>query len=225
MKKISLPLVFVAFVAFAACSGDSDFHRSQILWPQGNPYWADQPGDTLHYVTTENHTLQIVGDWLTIPETFRRHSDLKANSEYYLWAPVSFTPNTSHHTRYAQVTVSTVDASYATATNFVQLAILEVTRPSTFVTAYESYIRYRLVMPSASVRDSIAFSVNGDWTLRPLQGTWLHPEQLEGKAGARTVYLNTEQNITGTERFDTLLLTSCGVEDTIFVSQVAPVVK
>lgn len=219
MRRFYLQIACLATLALAACTSDPDFHRSQILWPQGNPYWADQPGDTLRYVTTENHSLAIVGDWLTVPDAFRKHTDLKANSEYYLWAPVAFTPNTTHRTRYAQITVATEDASYATSTNIVQLGILNVMRPATFVMAYESYVRYRLVLQDENVRDSVAFHVHGDWTLRPLQGTWLHTEQSEGKAGAQVVYMNADRNLTNVERADTLLLTSSGIEDTIFVSQ------
>lgn len=220
MKHAFSPIVTTVVVLLAACTTNEGYHRSYILSPQAyTTYWADQPSDTLWYVTTENHVLRSSAEWLTIPSAFQRHDDFQANSEYSLWAPVFFAPNTTGRARQAFVYLKTDDPDYDVTAMFIQVAGLAVSRPSTYLGTDYSIGRPALQLQPDGGRDSISFAVYGDWTLTALGGTWLTPEQLSGQAGSHVVPLTVSKNESSLSRIDTLVLTSCGVRDSIYLTQ------
>ncbi|MBQ7495012.1 MAG: hypothetical protein IJT75_04510 [Bacteroidaceae bacterium] len=214
MKKILFPIMATALL-MVSCLEDKGNHMTMLIRPTGMAcIYADQPSDTLWYQTTEKHRLIASASWLHPLDDVISEVNFKEDVLYDFVIPMNFDPNTTGKVRSGAVTISA--GEYSAGAYFAQLPTLNVIRPMRLLDTYAmEVIPIGPLADSASVTvDSISFTTFGKWTLST--GRWATPEQTSGEPGKYTVRLNLQPYYgTDSDRRDTLLLTSCGVTDSI----------
>lgn len=227
MKKFLLPCLALAAFILASCDKESYRHEIDVMYPEPLTVavvMADQPTDSLIFVTSDNFRITSQASWITVPDTIREG---KINYNYfYAWivpAIMSFEPNTTGEIRTGMVSVNSYgdDGWNQTATaTYTQLAWLDITQPQPNYAYNEGIITkaaFELSDSATQVADTLKFRVYGDWTLT--EGTFVHPAATAGVIGAHTVVLAIDPNTTTGERCDTIKLVSRGVTTPIAVKQ------
>lgn len=219
-----------------SCVNDPGMHYSQFVYPnsQSNPYYygympvyADQPTDSIAFATTENWTLRTdyYGSgkgWLVIPAELQSSNfKIEPYTVYYMGGAVNFSPNTTGNKRRVLITLDAGD--YDCNSGFIQLPYLNITRPYRYVITTETLTPlesrdslatlYALAKTEQGEpwRDSICFTVHGDWKLTPKYGQWITLERTAGSPGKHAVKFTLEPNTSTSSRTDTLYLSTHGV--------------
>jgi hypothetical protein len=224
MKKLFF-LLTVAATMIISC-GKNESHYTEVYYPTNRSLlvMADQTADSLIFASTDSWTLTSNADWCTFDSEYKSYTNKYENTWVQFSVPLTFTPNRTGKVRDAVVLI---DGGQSTnAAYYVQVPYLGISRPMRFV-SNETLMPTEILtlnLTASSVADSVAFVVYGDWTLQALQGQWLTPSATSGRKGTCKVFLDIDSNTTEAERRDTLLLTSNGVMDSIFVVQQAKVV-
>lgn len=220
MKK-SLLILACGMIAplFLACSLDSEQHATTVYYPYSGRamVYADQPRDSLWFVTTESWTVKSDASWCTIQESITDVKNPYANTLVEVCGSVFFQPNLTGKWRSAIVTLGGGD--YIAQVAYFQAPHLHLIRPgrSFDENGFPTKL-YTLTDSATWTADSITFETFDKWTLQA-QGTLLNPVVTAGEAGRHTVRFEMNENTTANQRTDTLLLTSRGVTDKIPVVQ------
>lgn len=209
MKKTVFGFALLAAVlTVASCSKKSEYHMTDVPYPYHLIY-ADHTIDSLLYITTEVHTVTSDAGWCTVD-----NSDINSINEfirthegvYNLSALLSLQPNTTGATRDAYIRINA--GEYSSVGVFRQMPSLNVTRPMRF---YDESLRrdslMALKVSDRSLRDSVAFTVEGAWELSAPEGSFVTLDKTAGSAGSHVVYFTVPAN-TGDERSTVLELTS-----------------
>ena len=230
MKNTRLLLLACSMLTlFYSCVSDPERHQ---LSPVEKSFilYADQTMDSLLFYTFDSWTAtrQPNCDWMTFETDSFANVKYDYSKRYFCRVIVSFKPNTTGKTRYSSVLVESYDYSYASP--FVQLGLLNVSRPAYTVDSWldeQSRIpevaHYTLTDSANWPTDSICFTVENSWRLLPVGETlpdWLTLDKNRDSRGKHTVHLALAEN-TDTEngREATLRLISGEVTNLITVHQ------
>ena len=215
---------------FFSCANDPERHE---LTPIASSFihYADETTDSLRFYTFDSWTATSQNEWITIESD--SHIDIKYDftRRYFCRVFVSFTPNTTGKTRVGTVLVKSYD--YPSAFPFVQLGLLNVTRPALTNKTVDSWLdeqagipevaHYELIDSANWTSDSICFTVQNSWDLKFVGETtpdWLTLDKTTDLKGKNKVYLTlTENTDTENGREATLRLTSGKVSNDIIVRQ------
>ncbi|MCR5851381.1 MAG: hypothetical protein K6G92_11860 [Bacteroidaceae bacterium] len=228
MEKTRLLLLTCSLLTLLySCNNDPERHQLSPI-EKGFILYADQTADSLLFYTFDSWKVESQADWITIESD--SHMDIKYdfNKRYLCKVFVSFTPNTTGKTRYSSVLVESYDYSYASP--FVQLGLLNVSRP--YFTA-DSWLdeqsgipdvaHYELIDSANWTSDSICFTVENNWMLVPDSEPgpdWLSLDKTSASKGKNTVHLTlTENTDTENAREAKLRLLSGTVSNLITVRQ------
>ena len=218
MKKLFFVLT-AAVITCIACNKDIENHETTLYRPSSGTSimaHADQKWDSITFITTESYTLASDVAWCQIPEEFRSLNNPYVNTLVLCTAPFYLVTNTSGKARIAIITIQA--GEYSVTASIYQYPFLYVQTPT------RNYLNGQLNELEVEAKETsseIAFTVYDDWTLTPQEGLWMHvnTEQQTGHEGSNNVALTFDENSTGADRRDTLLLKSRGVTDKIPVVQ------
>lgn len=228
MKKTKILLIACSLLPLlSSCVKDPERHQ---LIPIESPFilYADQTIDSLRFYTFDSWSVTPQDDWITIESDSHAKINYDYNKRYLCKVVVSFKPNTTGRTRYSSVLVQSYDYSYSAP--FVQLGLLDVSRPAYTVDSWvneQSKIpevaHYALTDSAHWTSDSICFTVRNRWYLDfagENEPDWLSLEKTTDLPGNHKVKLTLSEN-TDTEngREATLRLTSGAVSNFITVRQ------
>lgn len=228
MRNLKILLIACGLLSFlSSCVKDPERHQ---LIPIESPFilYADQTSDSLRFYTFDSWSVTPEADWITIEGDSHAKINYDYNKRYLCNVLVSFKPNTTGRTRYSSVLVESYDYSYSAP--FVQLGMLDVTRPvytaDTWVDEPSKIpdVAYFILTDSANwTSDSICFNVRNKWRLEFADGNepdWLSLEKTADLPGKHNVKLTLSEN-TDTEngREAKLRLTSGAVSNIITVRQ------
>ena len=179
--------------------------------------YADQPSDSLWFITTESWTVKSDASWCTIQESITDVENPYSNTFVEVIGSVYFQPNQTGKWRSAIISMGSGD--YIAQVAYFQAPHLHLIRPgrSYDENGFPTKL-YTLTDSATWTTDSITFETFDNWTLQA-QGDLLQPVVTSGKAGKHTVRFVMSENTTANQRRDTLLLTSNGITDRIPVVQ------
>lgn len=220
MRKSHIILLF-SVLLLGSCGKGNESHYTTILYPSTHYriVMADQTSDSLVVSSTDTWNLSnSAPDWCHYPSEYSRFVNKYSNTWIEVSIPLTFDVNTTGKVRSVLLSLDADESS--NAAYYAQVPFLGISRPMRVVSndLTEQKI-YPLELIASSTLDSVSFSVYADWTLVPLNGNWLTPAATQGKAGENLVNLTVTPNTSVSDRSDTLLLRSNGVQDTIFVIQ------
>ena len=220
MKKNLLILSCVVIASLSiACNEESEYHSTSIYYPHSGRamVYADQPYDSLWFVTTESWTVTSNVPWCTIQESIADVNNPYSNTLIEVCGAVFFEPNQTGDWRSAIITVGGGD--YVAQVAYFQAPHLHLIRPSRSYdeNGFPTNV-YTLTDSATWTVDSVTFETFDNWKLQS-KGTMLQPMETTGKAGTHTVKFQMSKNLTSEKRTDTLLLTSRGITDKIPVVQ------
>ena len=181
--------------------------------------YADQPSDSLWFVTTESWTVKSDVPWCTIQESIADVTNPYANTLVEVCGDIYFQPNLTGQWRSAIITFG--GGEYIAQVAYFQAPHLHLIRPgrSYDENGFPTQL-YTLTDSATWTTDSVTFETFDNWTLQA-QGNLVQPLVTSGKAGKHTVKFEMTENNTADKRIDTLLLTSRGVTDKIPVVQLS----
>lgn len=220
MKKSIFTLLASALL-LGACGKGNESHYTDVLYPSTRYrlVMADQTSDSLVFASTDSWILTNSAEaWCSFPKEYASFNNKYSNTWVVTSVPLTFQVNTTGKLRSALLKIDAGESS--NAAYYSQVPFLGISRPQRLVSNDLTEVEtYPLKLKAAATLDSVSFNAYGDWTLNPLGGTWVVPQATEGTAGHRIVNLTIEPNTLATERLDTLILISNGVQDSIFVIQ------
>lgn len=196
MKKTFFGSTLLAIVLMvASCNKGNEYHMTDVPYPYHLIY-ADHTLDSLLYVTTEVHSVTSDAGWCvvdnssmnSINEFIRAHEGV-----YNLAAILSFQPNTTNYSRDAYIHINAGD--YSSVGVFRQLPSLNVTRPMRYYD--EKLLRdslMALTLQESAATDSVAFNVEGPWTLSAPEGSFVTLDKTTGSKGANVVHFSVPAN-------------------------------
>lgn len=218
--------ILFAVLLFVACNKTNEYHLTQCTYPGVDQaiLFADQTQDSIVFYSTETWTLTSNASWLQIDDSCGGVFD-KPIPGYIIHFPIKLKVdiNTTGAPRTALLTLRDGYYSDPFAASYLQLPFLDIRRPLRYVS--DDYTRDSLTVltnPSTAARDSVAFRSFDSWTLVPKDGSWMTIEKTSGDAGFHIIGLNLAANNTNQDRRDTLIYSTAGLCDTIYVLQRAP---
>lgn len=248
MKALrSLSILLLCGLVFVGCNTETGNHYAQFVYPnsQVNPYYygykpiyADQFLDSIIFATTEAWTLKLnysdsEGGWCKIDdELMASNFKMEKNSIYYVGGPVRFTSNTTGKKRH--ILINLIAGDFTCSGGFIQLPYLSISRPFRYVISDETHTSLTsrdslssLVVLANTPSDSIVFNVTADWKLVGREGSWLKPAVTQGRSGHQSVSIAFEPNLLPTERYDTLFLSTMGMNNTTgkFITDTIPFIQ
>ncbi|MBR1789645.1 MAG: hypothetical protein IJ762_10760 [Bacteroidaceae bacterium] len=227
MKKYLFTAVAAGLTLLAGCTKESYYHSLAVLYPsQGTMAlsYADQPTDTLVFVTTDNFSISPDADWLAVPDSMKEgRIENYYRNVWQVTSVVLLTPNTTGKIRTGNLGIHTWgsdDWNQTASATYQQLPWLDVSRPVPAY-AYEENritgVAFVATDSATQVTDTLQFKVYGDWTLT--DGKFVHPKVMSGEAGTISVAVDIDPKTDSAERRDSLTLTSCGVTTGIVFKQ------
>lgn len=237
MKKTFFALL-TSVLVLGACDNDNGTHYTEIYYPMmtsslfavpqhSSVLMADQTADSLVFTSTDSWTmLNSAPDWCSYEPQYANFVNKYTNTWVLFRMPLTFRVNTSGVLRTAVLKIRGEGDKSMNTAYFFQTPFLGITRPLRILNSdlIEEKM-YPLSLSPEATTDSVTFRVYGDWTLTPLDGSWLTLAATEGKAGDNVVELSVLPNPSSEERADTLILISNGVTDSIPVLQSSTKIK
>lgn len=229
MKKGGFFSFLAAVVLLLSGCGDSEYeyYVLQITSSSSGIYYADQTVDTLTVVGTQDWTLTLVDDWLSLSESGTTGSYSAEGSYYYNYLPLYIEPNTEGATRDGTIKLS----ADKTATLYVeQYFYHNISRPARILVSNSSDIyadilnddesqrEFILSVAGTATSDYLTFTLYGDATLTT-QDTWIEPQDTTLSAGSYTMALSFGTNYEATRKATYTLTSSNGAQTTIYVYQ------
>ncbi len=232
MKK-TLFLLLLAVAMFVACDKDSYRHEITIMYPPqsvlGANVYADQPKDSIVFVTFDSYQATTQASWITIDPNM---AAMKIENSY--WAiyqisiPLTFEPNTSGETRYGIVSIRNYgdDWDETVTAGFLQLGWHEVTTGSiVYDSSFDAYsysypltAHFAMSEAAEQVTDSLGFTVHDTWELE-CESDFLKLGATSGEAGHNVVELTIEENESKEDRAADIFLKSSGATTKITLTQ------
>ena len=207
MKK-TLLLTAVALL-IVACNTDNEYHETRIL-DSSKIVFADQPIDSVVYVTTEVHTISSDASWCKVDDSFQNsiNQQIQAHTGIYqLAAYLNFSPNLTGKMRTATVNVNGGD--YSAYCLIAQLGNLEVSRPPIAISSeLGTDTISTLLLSGLAGTDSISFHTNYPWSLSVPEGSFVTLSKTNGPAGENIVSFSYTANPLTEARTEKITLTS-----------------
>ncbi len=227
MKKIFYPVLFLLAFAMQSCSDGLDRHELRIVYPNSYALYADQTQDSLLFLTFDSWKATSNASWISIVGKSSETIKYDYYRNYLIRVDLALETNTTGHTRMGNVKVKSYD--YEGAGLYVQFPFLNILRPNPNVNNYfgDHYTvpdgaDFILTDSDYTVRDSLCFNVQKDWSLAFAPGadqSWLKVSSTSGSQGYNVVSLSLEQNLATEERKTKLILTSSGGSNEISIVQ------
>ena len=227
MKKYLFTAVAVGLMLIAGCTKESYYHSVAVLYPSQGTLalsYADQPTDTLVFVTTDNFSISPNADWLAVPDSMKEgRIENYYRNVWQVTSVVLLSPNTTGQIRTGNLSIHTWgndDWNQTASATYQQLPWLNVSRPVPAYAYTENRITGAAFVATDSatqVTDTLQFQVHGNWTLS--DGVFVHPKELSGEAGTVTVAVDIDPKTDPAERRDSLTLTCRGVTTGIVFKQ------
>ncbi len=243
----SLSLLLLSGLILWGCNNETGNHYVQFVYPnsQSDPYflgykrvYADQFVDSIVFATTEPWKLTLDysdsdKDWCTMDgELMQPDFKMEKGAIYYVSGPVRFTSNTTGRKRTVRVDLGA--GEFTCSGGFIQLPYLNVTRPLRYVVSDDTHTVLTsrdslssLVVLANAPTDSIVFTVQADWKLQGTRNSWIKPAVAQGHSGRQCINLAIEPNLTHSARYDTLFLSTMGVNSSTgkFIVDTIPFVQ
>lgn len=208
MKNVSIFLLTLMSVLFAACDDAGYEYHQTFFYPQGAggmQLYADQTYDTTHVYSIDEWVLEKNGDWFQV-------SPLQAGKIQNKRIDLTTTANTTGKNRWGLISVVSFEK---VSMQVFQTSWLNIQVPFPRYTN-ESLYEDRKAIFEAGVDDDehktkIMFHVYQDGATLVSLNDWLVPEQTNFKAGSYEVVVNVAKNPDEIERKGGLVLTSGGV--------------